>query len=72
MKLTKTERAVIRVALKRSLISGDIKVGKDYLSNWYENLSIINNDYEYLEDLFLKIYCIFSEDELFKTFYGGN
>lgn len=72
MKLTKTERAVIRVALKRSLISGDIKTGRDYLSNWYENLTIINNGYKYLEDLFLKIYCIFSEDELFKTFYGGN
>lgn len=73
MKLTKTERAVIRVALKRSLISGDIKVGKDYLSNWYENLSIINNDYKYLEDLFLKIHSIFSEDELYKSlFYGGS
>lgn len=72
MKLTKTERAVIRVALKRSLISGDIKVGKDYLSNWYENLSIINNDYKYLEDLFLKVHSIFSEDELYKSLFNGG
>lgn len=66
MKLTKTEKAAIRVALKRTLITEDIKIGKSYLLTWYENQDIINNNYEYLEDLFLKIYSIFSQDELYK------
>lgn len=66
MKLTKTEKVAIRVALKRTLIAEDIKIGKGYLLTWYENQDIINNNYEYLEDLFLKIYSIFSKDELYK------
>lgn len=73
MNLTKVEKAAIRVALKRSLISEDVKVGKEYLLNWFKNQDIINNDYKYLEDLFLKIHSIFSEDELYKSlFYGGS